>query len=1286
MRGGDTAGSGEVISRALRSLARLIPTGDRGWSVVVVLDDQPSMAVWAETVEGFLTALRSSEVFADVVAFPVDTSTADPGLISKGAAGQWPADNERWVVLVLTDGTGAAWHSDAMLPLVHQWGQRHPLALIHLLPQQQWYRTGVRPRRLHLQPPAPGAANAALTWRLRDAVPEALDDYSPPAGSVPAPVLEAHPHWLLAWTRLLLGEPATLPAVLAPPAPPRGLPAYEQEPAPDARTRVREFTSWATPTALTLATHLAAAPLNLPVIRLVQRELVPDSGPSHLAEILNSGLLHPVAPRSQVADAGRVTFEFERGVRAELLAVGRRADAVRVLRVVHKHLGASVPAVRGLSHAIDDPDTAPLLPVTPENEPFVRVERTVLRALSGRYLARSRRLDLALGSEGTAAGTSGNTTTANGPRPVTMTTPAVADEQTPTRSGGSGVSSSTVAEVAESATPERPANRAPLIWGNVPPRNPNFTGRESLLDDLHDRMRSGTTAVLPQALHGMGGVGKSQLAVEYVYRHQGDYDLVWWIPSERTTQVAAELVELAQRMDLPVGPEANTAVPAVREALRLGQPYARWLLVFDNAESPEAIRRFFPSGGPGSIMVTSRNPQWANIARPLEVDVFSRSESIELLRNRGPELEEEAADRLAEALGDLPLALEQAAAWRAETGMPADEYLRLFEEKRTELLEVSPPLDYQLPVAAAWNVSLDRLSLSHLAALRLLQVCSFFAPEPIPRTMIAGARSADIHPELNEALRDPMRLNKAIRDINRYALAKIDHRTNSIQMHRLIQAVLIDRMSESERESMRRSAHLLLASNDRNDPNSPANWRTYAELYPHLMASEAFHSPDPWVQQLVDNVAMYLYWWGDHDSAHDLSQRAYQSRRERLGPEHPSALRIGRWLGFMLFVLGRFAEAARLNAELLADHQRATSDDTEELLAAIGAVAADRRVAGDFKSALEIDEDLYQRHVRALGMEDPATLNAAHNLAVSVRLNGDLARARQIDEENWQRRVRLFGEYHTVTLESTRNLIIDRRELGEYVAARAAAQDVVDRLRQQLSPGHPQTLRALRSLSSAIRKAGDHRAALEVSEEVREAFATRYGEDHPDTVAATLNLSIDLRQVGELDSAVQVGEQAHQRYRQLVGDDHPHTVAATLNLAVTQRLRGNVALARRLNEEGLALLLERFDPDHPLCLGASINLASDLYAQGEFAAAYERDRETAERLRRVFGEDHPTTLICLGNLAMDLQALGREEEAREVHADAVARLRAHLGSDHPATVVVEDLTVRGNCDLDPMPL
>lgn len=320
----------------------------------------------------------------------------------------------------------------------------------------------------------------------------------------------------------------------------------------------------------------------------------------------------------------------------------------------------------------------------------------------------------------------------------------------------------------------------PTIWGNIPPRNPNFTGREELLDKLHQRLlREKATAVLPHTLHGMGGVGKSLLAVEYLYRRMAEYDVVWWISAERTAQISLSLVELAPRLGLPTGSDVSSTVASVLEALRIGVPYANWILVFDNAESPESVRQFFPAGGPGNILVTSRNPQWASVARPLEVDVFMREESKQLLRIRGPEISDAEADRLAEALGDLPLAIEQAAAWHAETGMPVDEYLRLLDEKRVDLLRGTAPLGNQHPVIAAWNISLDRLEAKSPAAYQLLQVCSFYAPEPIARTMFMRMPPSPITPELDAALEDPIRLGQAIRDIGRYSLARFDHRTNS---------------------------------------------------------------------------------------------------------------------------------------------------------------------------------------------------------------------------------------------------------------------------------------------------------------------------------------------------------------------------------------------------------------------------------------------------------------------------------------------------------------------------
>jgi tetratricopeptide (TPR) repeat protein len=1266
--GDDAADTWEAIAQALRPMSGSPPAPGARWGVTVLVDTAPSMAVWRDTVDRAVAVLGEHGEFSGVEAVPFDASAAEPVVPS----GRIVIDGR--IVLVLSDGTGAAWHAGTMQPVLHAWGRRAPVAILHLLPQLQWYRTGIRPRRLRLRQAGPGAAvtNAGLAWEAHNPVPDVLDEPEPPGGDpLPVPVLELDARWLAAWVRLLTGGESQLPAVLtAERRPDRAAPAWV-EATMTARMRVREFTAWATPTAFTLATQLAAAPLNLAVMRGVQRALNPDSRTSHLSEILNSELLHPVPG---AADNTEVTYEFHRGVREELLAAGRRADAVRVLRVVDEQLGPTVPAVRGLRRMLDDPDDTPMPPVTPETVPYVRVEEAVCHALSGRYLARARQLHEALGID---ADTPSATTTESMP-PVRMGTTEGTDDRT-----GAAVSS----RMPDVVAPPRAPAGAPVILGNVPPRNPNFTGRETLLEHLHEQMRVGTTAVLPHALHGMGGVGKSQLAVEYVYRHQAEYDVIWWIPSERPAQIGNALAELAQRLQLPVGLEANAAVPAVREALRLGQPYATWLLIFDNAESPEAVRRYFPNGGPGHIMVTSRNPQWSNIARQLEVDVFARQESVALLRRRGPELSDEDAGRLAEALGDLPLALDQAAAWRAETGMPTDEYLRLFEEKRTELLEVSVPLDYQLPVAAAWNVSLDRLADASPGALRLLQVCSFFAPEPIPRTLFSRGRASNVHPALDELRRDPMRLNRAIREISRYALAKIYHRTNSIQMHRLVQAVLMDRLDDAEQTAMRQSAHLMLADGDPNDPNSPDSWRAYADLYPHAMTAQAFRSTDPWVQQLIDNLSRYLYWWGDHRAAFDLARLAYDARREQLGATDPSTLRMGHWMGWLLFVLGRFTEAARLNQEVLNEYQELVDEDNEDLLRALGAVAADRRVAGDFKGALELAEEIYQRHVRALGPDDVETITAGHNLAVSLRLSGDLKRAYDIDEQNQRLRIQLYGTDHPITLESTRNLITNRRELGDYVGARAEAQAVADQLGHQLSPGHPQTLRALRTLSVALRKAGDHRAARRISEEVREGFLTRYGEDHPDTIAASLNLSSDLRETGDLDGAAELGERVYGSYQRLLRNDrHPHTIAARLNWAVTERMRGNVTRARQMDEEGFAQLREQLGDDHPLTLAAALNLASDLYTEGFYEQAYERDVDATERLARVLGPEHPTTLAGYGNLASDLLQLGREQESADLHARTVATFQRILGDDHPATAAAVDLDRRANCDMDPLPL
>ncbi|MBC2902430.1 tetratricopeptide repeat protein [Streptomyces sp. PSKA01] len=835
---------------------------------------------------------------------------------------------------------------------------------------------------------------------------------------------------------------------------------------------------------------------------------------------------------------------------------------------------------------------------------------------------------------------------------------------------------------------DRRAGRGtPAVWGNVPPRNPNFTGRVELLDALHRRLRKEkATAVLPNALHGMGGVGKTLLAVEYLYRHLGDYDLVWWISAERTAQIALSLVELAPRLGLEAGSEATWSVTAVLEALRRGEPYDNWLLVFDNADSPEAVRPYFPSGGPGNILVTSRNPQWASVAKPLEVNVFRREESVDLLRRRGPDISDDEADRLAEALGDLPLAIEQAAAWRAETGMPVDEYLRLLDEKQVDLLGLAAPLDYQLPVIAAWNVSLDQLEAKNPAAMQLLQLCAFCAPESISRNLFAGRAGASITPELDAVLRDPIRLGQAIREIGRYSLARFDIRANTLQIHRLVQTALISRMTEAEQQRMRQGIHLLLSANDPNDPHNAAHWPRYGELYAHLIVSEAVRSTDPYVRRLIINEVLYLLRWGNYEAALQLARSAYESWRQDGGEDDSKTLELSKWMGAVLFCEGRYGECAAVNDRVLEAYRRTVGEDHEDTLDALGNVAIDHRVKGDFAAALELAESVHGRYLRLLGEEDPETLRAAHNLGVSLRLAGQFARARELDARTWHSKQQLYGQDHVVSLVTWLSLILDIRELGDYHTALTYQRELTERATRLLGPNNPFTLSNDRHLAVALRKAGQHEEAQAMAEQSQSALVARYGENNPGSMASTLELSIDLRHAGDLTTARNLGVRVHRQYADLYGPKHPHTLSAEIDLAITHRLLGDAEASKAIDERGLADLRRVLGESHPSSLVCATNLASDLYALGEYEAARELDEQTLALSTEVLGADHPSTLACAANLPLDLNALGRREEAERLHSATAERLNRALGPDHPAVRQAVDWEHRADCDIDPLPL
>ena len=332
----------------------------------------------------------------------------------------------------------------------------------------------------------------------------------------------------------------------------------------------------------------------------------------------------------------------------------------------------------------------------------------------------------------------------------------------------------------------------PRVW-KVPARNPSFIGRGPDLDAMARSLARGS-AVTVHSVHGMGGVGKSQLAIEYAHTHASSYDVVWWVAAEEPTSIPDQFTALAARLELDPVADPEALRDQVHDRLR---SIPGWLLIFDNADAARDIQPWLPSGPlppgiPGHVVVTTRRGGFAALGHVRDLDVIKPADAVRLLRARVPGLGQAVGRQIAEELGRLPLALEQAGAYVDRSQMPGPEYLDLLRSRAAELYERGQVTDRTDTIATLWDISLERISGESPAAVQLLEVCAYLAPEPIPLDLFT-AHPGELPEPLSSAAADQLAFGDTIAVLVDYSLAK--RTATGLQLHRLVQATIRARQS-----------------------------------------------------------------------------------------------------------------------------------------------------------------------------------------------------------------------------------------------------------------------------------------------------------------------------------------------------------------------------------------------------------------------------------------------------------------------------------------------------------
>ncbi|KAJ5719806.1 hypothetical protein N7493_007384 [Penicillium malachiteum] len=850
--------------------------------------------------------------------------------------------------------------------------------------------------------------------------------------------------------------------------------------------------------------------------------------------------------------------------------------------------------------------------------------------------------------------------------------------------------------------PETP----PSPLSNIPfPRDPDFVRRETLLDLIYEKNSTPGSSI---ALIGLGGVGKSQLAIEYAHQVRENSPATWifWVHASNETRFEQSFRDFADQAKIPGRQIPKSNIFNVVENWLRDQRTGKWRARAQRTPPTKPLLSYIPRSPNGSIIITSRTREVASkmvrYQDLIEVQPMEKSEALELLQRKLGESEEieelqnHQNKQLVDALEFMPLAIVQAASFIRNRAPRYSvlQYLEDFEKNDHQAIKLLKKeagylhRDWEAKnsILITWQISFDYIRQTKPSAAELLSLMSFFDRQGIPDSLLCNhyhsqetskadqESIADLSDdEISDSDQSPD-FEEDVTTLRDYSFISMSESNKSFMMHRLIQ-LTTRAWLKSHGELNYWREEFITTLYEEFPTGEYENWERCRLLFPHVKSAVL---QKPTSDESLTKWASLLYRGAWHawqsDNIIDTKTMALKSRDQRrilLGDDHPDLFASTIMLAIAIGLDGQWEEAERLQMQAIQARKSAINpqhEDDSEMLTGMANLAWTYRKQGRWEEAEQIEVYVMKMRISNLGIEHPLTLSSMAHLAATYLTESRWEESKQLIAQVIEVRKVKFGPGNPDTLTSIADLASVYRSQGQWEQAEQLELDALRDSKKNLGLDHSVTLSIISNLASTYWMQGRWEEAKGLFIQVMEIRMKKLGVEHPDTLTCMAKVASTCFKQGQLEQAENLFSQVMEASKIKLGVDHPDTITSISNLASTYRKQGRWTQAEELEFEVLQISKIKFGLDHPETLISMANIASTYRHQGRLNEAEGLLVDVVEIRKTKLGEDHPDTLTSVGNLALTYFDQDKLEQAENLQVLVMETRKIKLGRDHPDTL------------------